>query len=130
MFGGQALEFPVLRKLPGTPDHEFVMIDTDLDRASPKPRDSLLHLTFAVKEEGHKSLKRLPCPKFGGYDFVITPILISNHVHFHLPTRSSFSTSLRRWSRGLPRTARLVSTHQRDPVHLGLGIGFHQPCAD
>ena len=53
-----------------------------LNRACPRPRDSLLDLPFAVKKEGHKSLKRLPCPKFGGYDFVITPNLILNHDPF------------------------------------------------
>ena len=112
-------------------EHCVIRIDEVWDKLYLKPvPDSLLDLSFAMNKEGHKSLKRLRFPKFGDYDFVITSNLTSSHNHFHPSNNSLSSTSLRLWFRRLLRTARLVSTHQRDPVHLGHGTGFHQPCAD
>ncbi len=56
-----------------------------LAKACPKLRDSLLDLLLAVKEEEHTSLKKIPCPKFGGYDFLIKPNLTSDHGYSYLP---------------------------------------------
>ena len=103
------------------------------NRACPRSRDLLKDMDLSAEKRRHESLKRLPCLKFGGYDFVITPNQAPNRGHTHLPTRPSSSTSLRLWSPACclieADTEKISRIGRRSPVASQMGTPWRQPWA-